>query len=314
MKGGQAARPTRRQHTVWRRYLRAWAKQEQIWCAMAGNKFPASLMKVAQQRDFYRLEEMTDDDIHKLMKLIVEPMNSPLLRQASVEWIRMFDQLRTIRTNLSRLGIDAPKDLEHASIQAEESLHGAIEENAVPLLDRLLVADAFCLNDDEYGQFMHFMMTQYFRTSRMKENLRRGLGDKYDGYVTRSMPALRHIMATAAAWTLIAERKTWNACLLTNDSSVPLITGDQPVINLLAVELPDGVNVEDCEFYYPLSPWKALVVLKSERYAGGKITEDSEAREFNRLIALAAERQAFGAKMSDLNDVAELVGRHVSQP
>lgn len=307
-------KPTRRQHTVWRKYLRAWASDDKIWCAMADKRFPADLMKVGQERDFYRIREMTDEDIAFVHATFIAPMNNPNLQKLVEQWIVHFDRVRALRQSFEEIGVDARSALEPLYIELEEKLHGAIEQHAIPLLDRLLVSEAFCLVDEgDYGDFMHFMMTQYFRTSRMFGNLRRSMGDRFLGTLERSMGVLRHIMATASGWTLVNERDTMKPYLLTNDTEVPLIAGDQPVINMLAVELPADVAVEDCEFYYPLSPHKALVVTRSDRFSTGRISDAGMACEFNRLIALSAERQIYAAKMSDLKDVMGLVGRHVAQ-
>lgn len=280
----------------------------------AREPFPAALMKVGQERDFYRIQDMTDEDIALIHAVCVAPMGSPLQRKAAERWIFEFNRVREIRRRLEAMGIDATSVMEPAYIEAEERLHGEIERAALPLLDRLIASETFCLSDDEdYMVFVHFLMTQYFRTSRMLGNMRRGMGPRFEGTLERSIGVLRHIFATATGFTLYAQRTTMKAHLLLNDTPVPLITGDQPVINMLAVERPDGVVVDDCEFYYPLSPHKALVILKDDRFSSGRIGEPQVAREFNRLIALSAERQVYAARQADLADAKGLVGRHAAQ-
>ncbi|WP_454830933.1 DUF4238 domain-containing protein [Pseudoxanthomonas wuyuanensis] len=304
-------KPTRRQHTVWRSYLRSWASGEQIWCFMAGKEpFRAALMKVGQERDFYRIQDMTDGDIALIHAALIAPMGHEIQRRAAERWILEFNRLRDLRRQLDGAGIDAAQATEAVYIEAEEQLHGEIERNALPLLERLKASDAFCLSDDDdYIVFVHFLMTQYFRTSRMLGNMRRGMGTRFEGTLSRSMGVLRHIMATAAGFTLFAERATMKCHVLVNDTDVPLITGDQPVINMLAVDLPADAMAKDCEFYYPLSPSKALVILVDDRFAGGRICEAHVAEEFNRLIALSAERQVYAASESDLANIKRLVGK-----
>src|SRR5688572_10702991 len=62
----------RKQHFVWRRYLAAWAKDEQITCARGRATFVANVRDVAQERDFYRLEELTAEDLYWLRRLIAK--------------------------------------------------------------------------------------------------------------------------------------------------------------------------------------------------------------------------------------------------
>jgi hypothetical protein len=281
---------------------------------MAGKEpFRAALMNVGQERDFYRIQDMTDVDIALVHAALVAPMSHEIQRAAAEQLMFDFNILRGVRRRLEEAGIDAATVLKPMYIEAEEKLHGEVERNALPLLERLIAADEFCLTgEDDYITFVHFLMTQYFRTSRMLGNLRRGMGARFEGTLERSMGALRHIMAAAAAFTLYAERTELKPYTLVNETDVPLITGDQPVINMLAVDLPADTMVEDCEFYYPLSPSKALVILKDDRFSIGRISDPGVAQEFNRLIAVSAERQVYAAAGADLADVKGLVGQHTA--
>lgn len=270
-------------------------------------------MKVAQQRDFYRMRDMTEEDIALIHAAFIAPMVHQVQRESAERWIEVFTQLTRARKALERFGIDATSVLEPMYIEAEEKLHGQIERNGLPLLNKLLDSENFNLTDDEYLVFVHYLMTQYFRTSRILANTQRGLSERFPGRVERSMGLLRHMFATTSGFTLYAERHTtMKPVLLLNKAGVPLITGDQPVINTLAVDLPDEEMVEHFEAYYPLSPQKALVVGGRDRFPRGEISERAQAQEFNRMIAVAAERQVFGAQKADLDEVLELVGRHVA--
>jgi hypothetical protein len=54
----------KRQHYVWRAYLRPWAKNERIWTNFKQlNKIQQpSLMGVAQEKYFYKLVDFTDSE------------------------------------------------------------------------------------------------------------------------------------------------------------------------------------------------------------------------------------------------------------
>jgi len=99
-------KPTRRQHTVWRKYLRAWAKGDQIWCAMAHDTFEADLMKVGQERDFYRIREMTESDVAWVKASLVDPMRPPELRHAAGQWLAVFATIGGLRRKLEMIGAD----------------------------------------------------------------------------------------------------------------------------------------------------------------------------------------------------------------
>lgn len=303
---------TRRQHTVWRHYLRAWAPDEQIWCAMKGKVFPSNLMGVGQERDFYRTQYVTADDLKLLQRMLIDPIKNPVVRELTGMWLEPLTRLQRMHAHLEAQGVqDLDERLEPLYIEQEELLQGAIESNAIPLLAQLLASDRFCLESDEdYHHFMHYMMVQYFRTSRIKQNLIRSLDASAPGYVERTIGLLRHTMATVTAWNLIDRRATMRPYLLSNTSDVPLITGDQPVINTYAVYLPADEMPEKSEFYYPLSPTKALIVTEISSYTSGTLTAASVAA-FNKMMAHSAERQIFASEQSVLRPFLEVVGSHV---
>lgn len=121
MKGGKPGKSTRRQHTVWCKYMRAWASKEQVWCSMGEASFRAGLMKVGQQKGFYRVRDMTDQDIALVHAAFVAPMNSEIQKRAAERWLTDFNMLGRIRRYLESQGIDAASALEPLYIEAEEN-------------------------------------------------------------------------------------------------------------------------------------------------------------------------------------------------
>lgn len=269
--------------------------------------FPSNLMNIAQERDFYRLRDMNDADLALVQEMLIGPMNRPEMRELASYLLAVFDQARQIKQAYEELGIDASEELEALYLEAEEQFHGTIEQGAVPLLDRLLHAKSFVIEDElEYQRFVHFVMTQYFRTRRMRENLRRGLGASF-ARIETSMGAIRHIMAMASSLTLVGTRDSMRPQLLINRSEIPLITGDQPAINTHAVYQDDNQAVAEMELYYPISPSRAVLFSESNQFESREFGAEA-AREFNRMMALSAEHQIFGAKMSDLEEWKAIVG------
>lgn len=79
----------RRHHYVWRKYLRAWASNDSIWCCREGKIFRSNLMGVGQVRDFYRLKELSFHDIEAIRNLAIEPTKSHL-KELNEGWIESF--------------------------------------------------------------------------------------------------------------------------------------------------------------------------------------------------------------------------------
>jgi hypothetical protein len=73
----------------------------------------------------------------------------------------------------------------------------------------------------------------------------------------RTANILNHIYATKVGAELVRERKLYRIVFLKNETAVPFITGDQPVLNML-----DPATTNDLELYYPLSSTLAIMLTK----------------------------------------------------
>lgn len=298
----------RHQHYVWKAYLRPWSVNDQIWCHRDGNIFSTNLKGVAQQRDFYRLQELTENDISIITRVAINGTKNILLREVNAEWIRSFQAIFKIKKNFERIGmknVELEKLIDKNINNLEEDLHSHIETESVPYLNSLNARDTSLFHDDEkYMKFCYFLAIQYLRTNKIKQNLVRNIGDVADGHIKRSLGVIRHIYATNIAWSIFANKHSDNfkPTLLLNSSSINFIAGDQPIINTHAVISGYSEIVNDVEFYYPISPNIALIISK-DRFCGEgdqvKINEE-QVVFFNKLIASSAEEQIFGKKKVDL--------------
>lgn len=308
---------TKKQHYVWRHYLRAWAHHEKIWCAMDGKKIKTNLMGVAQERYFYRVGEMTERDVHILKGTLIDSISNPVRRQNAAAWIPLVQGLFSSRAPLLKLGI--PQDvldriLEDQSKQIGEDYQGMIESSGIEYLNSLLQSDdSFITSQDSYMQFVFFLMSQYFRTLRIRQNLKRSLEDRLPGYVDRSMATIIPVMATITASAIISGERGLKPYLISNETDLDFITGDQPIINTFAADLgPEEIVENEEEFYYPISPKKAFLLSKNKSLGTGKFVEAEVVRELNRKMVVSAERQIFACEESQLDPWVSLVGQHRS--
>jgi hypothetical protein len=94
------------------------------------------------------------------------------------------------------------------------------------------------------------------------------------------------------ARSLFLDRKRILPVILNNLTEVEFITGDQPIVNLLAVADRPATELS---LYYPLSPTKALLLSDAGRRL--MVTNDSFnekwAVELNRKIAENSHSQVF---------------------
>ena len=265
-------------------------------------------MGVAQQCDFYRLQELTESDIDLITRIAINGTKNTLLKEANAGWIHSFQMVFKIKANFEKHGIknaEIEKFIDEAINNIEEDLHSHIETESAPHLESLKTRDASLFHDDEkYMEFCHFLAIQYLRTNKIKKNLVRNIGDLAGGYIERALGVIRHIYATNLAWSIYAKKHgdNFKPTLLLNNSSRSFIAGDQPIINTHAVKSGYAEIVDDVEFYYPISPNTSLIISK-DYFCGTDDqveTNEEQADYFNNLIAASAEEQIFGREETDL--------------
>ena len=80
----------RKQHYVWRRYLKSWAMDEKIFCLSDGKIFRTNLENVAQERYFYKLRELSKEDVAFIRSLLIEGSH-PILADINEGWLGIFN-------------------------------------------------------------------------------------------------------------------------------------------------------------------------------------------------------------------------------
>ncbi len=165
---------------------------------------------------------------------------------------------------------------------------------------------SFLAADEAYASFARYVCVQYMRTNKRKEATL-GNASPYKSINPDAIwNVLSHIFATNVAWTLFAERRDIKTVLLKNETPQAFITADQPVINAHATGIQLRHFVHDLEFYYPLSPRLAMLIMKDARYsASGTVTVSiEEVQRYNDQIALQSHTQIYASTRSDLERFA----------
>lgn len=290
---GRMSNITRRQHHVWRHHLEAWATGKKIFCLMDGKIFRPNTINVGVEGDFYKLKQLTDFDRQMLLKLIGQ---SPAqARETLMGFMGIFDGWHDLRSRLppGRMP-EVRAALDEYITTAEEKYHGYVEAKFVPHLAKLRLKDPSPLLDEDAAvDFSYFIALQWVRTDRVRKKI-----------VTRDAPydfgpmwsIASHITAANFGWTLFALREQNPIRLIVNDTDVPFITGDQPVVNLQAT--PRGDEVPDfLSLYYPVSPQCAVFIndYRSPITMPDTLTDPQRVRELNRHMALIAGRQVYAS-------------------
>ena len=226
---------TRRQHYVWRHYLEAWAESNRtIRVLREGRSFAADPKNVMVQRDYYRVPQMTESDLTIVAGLtrtgnsVLDGMNLRLARQFAA-----IGRVSSVIQSLSGISDDDKRMAEATAIEAEENLHGAIEQEAVSMLAELREQDVdFLESSDDVAGFYHYLAQQYFRTKRRREPIARVL-EEMSGDRSHLKNLVCHLMAVTVGGRLFRDRSGLEVLFLENATNSELVTGDQPIVNLL---------------------------------------------------------------------------------
>ena len=298
----------RRHHYVWRKYLRGWAKKDSIWCLRDGKAFKTNLMNIGQIKDFYKLKELSARDIDFIYKIAIKT-SSPHLQELNKGWIASFNVVFDIKKLIENNNIENEeinKKLDEAIFNLEEDLHSVIEGEAIKYIDSILQEDInFFETDDDCMSFIHYLCVQYMRTEKIRTSVISSVGDVSFIDTDKIWNILSHILATNLAWSLYADRSSFDMILLKNTSDIELITGDQPIINTHATGIDSREPPEELEFYYPVSP--TIAILYTKKISTGnqeRILSSEEVEKYNQSIVIQSHSQIYSTSEEMVNKYA----------
>ena len=255
---------TRRQHYVWRHYISKWGDADKlVWCLRDGRIFQTNAINVMVERDFYQLHRLTQTDIVVIKTFMIDQTGSPHLRTSHENLLNHFVTIAELNEYIQRhpnTDEDAKSRVRTIIIETEEKLHGAVEREAMPVLDLVVSQSAdILLSDDHSFVLLYFLLMQYFRTRTMREQMSLAMQDMLGPDSARRVANLVcQFAAVNVAGTLFRDRLEFELIYLNSPSDGAFITGDQPVVNLLGKN--DNSPAEEFVLYYPVTPELAIVL------------------------------------------------------
>ena len=283
---------TKASHFVKRQYLESWSKdKKRILRSINGSSFSYASLKTS----------CTENNIYE-----VKPLNKLEVIQLKYMYKDFPQEIKTINDNVINLwqalcGIssliddpDLKQIAENMKKQAGENLQtnfeNALEETI--LLSLASCDESFLKNDDCLLNFSLYMFSQFLRTQKQKETVKRTyeelikekpeLKEKMD-FVKLWNPMIT-IMTNMAAFKMICKENLHITFL--KSSKGEFLTSDQPVLNVAKDKDKDYVK-----FYYPLNP-KLAFIFPSEK---PEIIEDNGQliESMNCLIVKESNRFVF---------------------
>jgi len=303
MEKSMERKATKKSHYVFRAYLKPWAEHDLIYCLREGQVFQSNLTGVACERFFYRLQDLTPNEL-RLIEELFSGHPSELLKTMQKQFLEIYMFPTRLR---KRLGGSADPQLlsalERAIAEGQEEYHQGVEDDLLAFLQCMLAGSVDFYSDTEQAaSFLHAICLQYTRTKRTIEASVDMIGSEFRGCdVRRVMGAISPLMAMAVGQSLFVDRERFKLVLIDNDSDAPFITADQPVVNLQGgyTRKPP----EKFELFYPLSPGKAMLLLEASSKRGEFPIGAFSANSYNMMMAKNSFEQIFSNSEEYLNSI-----------
>lgn len=281
---------TKKQHYVWRKYLNAWKvnpDDKDIWTGFIQSKEvkKVALMSVAQSSYFYKLEVLTDEEL-EFLESYCKSLPSHVRQFANdiLDAYTLFTYQKRasvkIKTNQSN-----EHNLKVIEMNKFEAFHSWIETTGYDLLKCSSISDIKEIARNDIYEMLFFLMVQFTRTKSIKERVVNSMKSRANvqSVARKCWPFFNFVTALQSVEAL--RRINYRFVFVNNKSSVPFITGDQPIFNALGDIEDENEEVKDLELYYPMSPQTALVIACT---SGDKFSEmdvdEKYVRERNKMI------------------------------
>jgi hypothetical protein len=129
-------------HFVWQYYLKPWTNEHRIiFCKREGKIIETGTTVLANERFFYKLDELSFDDILFIKKIFCNENDKNVL-EINISWLDMFkliNELIKIKENIHDKKIQ--NNINIYVTEFNENIHTAIENSAIGYLDRLYNED-----------------------------------------------------------------------------------------------------------------------------------------------------------------------------
>lgn len=275
----------KRQHYIWKYYLKPWTVDNKIWCVRDHKIFKTALENIGVENYFYEAIPLNDVETKVINSLIMQfhPSTHNLLRHTFGIYLSSSNNSDYLRKN----GI--------------EEYHCLIEQQMTFILQKLYDKDiTFFENEKEKADFSFFIGSQYSRTNKIRnkmnnifENINYPpeiLANIDPNKMSRVIPLI--FAENIGNWVYSSSKIKY----LENTTSVNFITCDQPIYNIKAT--PNEMPI-DFEIYYPLSPKLAIILTENETEF--TILTENDINKYNDFIVNSSHEQIYGLSEYDLS-------------
>jgi hypothetical protein len=196
--------------------------------------------------------------------------------------------------------------LDEMIVSAAEKYHSKIESCLKPFVDSMLNGNVeFYQDRRQAADFLYGICVQFTRTKRARQAALSQIGTKYPGCdPERLWSVASHIIAVSVGQSLYVDRAQFRLMVVDNPTDTPLITSDQPIINLHATST--GKAPHELEFFYPLSPTKAMLLVERSNQTPAGPLNTFAVNAYNVLMLKNAYEQVFSNSADYLQTIRKL--------
>lgn len=306
----------KRQHYVWREYLRPWAENDIIWTKLIEQEkiLRIKLMGVAQERYFYKLEDFSEGE-ENFLREYINKTSPNAVKELNLDFLKLFTSTSNLKKQLDKTinpEIEKEKytkEIRRLEINLMETAHGKIENLGHKLINCRSIDDLKAIEQDDYiFDAIMFLCFQYFRTKSMRKSILKSFeGGEYEDLAEKSWNILSYAMSTTLAKSISLDPKLRFIFheIRTTDS---FLTSDQPIFNILNDQLNEENEVINLEFYYPISTKHALTIHfrddQNEKYVEN-ISDSEQVKYYNEKVVANSDFYVFANTKEMLDNIGE---------
>ncbi|MCW8834523.1 MAG: DUF4238 domain-containing protein, partial [Colwellia sp.] len=261
----------------------------------------SDLMNIGQQSYFYKVNKLSAEDIEFVRQVFL----SDVSKFVSSVYSRLFSLFSMVEQLDEHQVTDEKLEIlkKNYANNLEEELQSEIESQGDKYLNELLNGDTqFFTEEEGSAHFINYICMQFLRTKKQHDNLINMATGPDKDKIIKCANLIRIVFSTKLAANIYGDRDKFKLVLVSNDSGIPFLTCDQPVVNFLALNTPIGEQVEEFGLYYPISPNKAVFLV--EKGVFGSVTamkfNEESVKEFNNIMVQNSHEQIYSVSEEQL--------------
>lgn len=310
---------------MWAEYLKRWAPdgKEVFYRTKKGNISQDSVRAVAKEKFFYKITPLTALDLKLIEQL--SSQSPTALQEQHARSLKPFLEVQSIADFYKNSGCsneEVERLLETLCCNGMENLH-MLHEGAVSQVLTSLANEQLEVLEDKQNlvAFMAFIGHQLSRTKAFRDSILLACEHRNKASATHTETMenawwyISYMLGMNLGYSMYIGREVTRQALLINNTNVPFITSDQPVVNVHSdVSETDFIAPENADFFYPISPRIGFAICDSDRFSSGKqFVDENIAIELNSKVASNALHHIFGDSEDALKPYMKHVGKRIQK-